>query len=142
MVSGLLDHEFVYGPEDAELLSRDNLYQGYVSLDAVCWRHKLFAGGWSDAVRRECLQRPAVAAGLPYDPEQDKVVLLQQARVGALESGCCPWMLEIVAGVCDHPGESLEDLARREAMEEAGLLVDDLKLIQDKPEPSATDYIF
>ena len=37
-----------------------------------------------------------------------------------------PWLLEIVAGIIDHPGETTEDVARRETTEEAGCELLDL----------------
>jgi ADP-ribose pyrophosphatase len=47
------------------------------------------------------------------------VVLIEQFRVGAYGAGQSPWQIEIIAGVIE-PGEALEEVARREAKEEAG----------------------
>ena len=55
-----------------------------------------------------------------YDPNLDSVLLIEQFRVGAL-SHPNPWQLEIVAGLVDGHGESLEDVAKREVLEEAGV---------------------
>jgi len=57
-----------------------------------------------------------------YDPLQDALVLIEQFRVGALGDRQSPWLLEMVAGVVD-PGESLAEVAEREAFEEAGCQV-------------------
>jgi hypothetical protein len=57
---------------------------------------------------------------LLYDPARDRVVLLEQFRVGALEFPGGPWLLEIVAGIMDDPDETTEEVARRETVEEAG----------------------
>jgi len=56
---------------------------------------------------------------LPYDPAADKILLIEQFRVGAAKAGMSPWQLEIVAGVIDA-GETPKDVARRESIEEAG----------------------
>jgi ADP-ribose pyrophosphatase len=90
-------------------------------------RHRTFAGGWSDVMSREIFQRGAVVAVLPYDMARDKLVLIEQYRVGAHEACMSgplfdtddsPWLIECVAGVIE-PGEPPEDVARRELMEEA-----------------------
>ncbi len=88
------------------------------------FRHKLFAGGWSNVIEREMFERGHAAAMLPYDPIRDEVVLIEQIRVGALEHQH-PWQLEIVAGMIDRD-ESADDVVRREAQEEAGLEVGQL----------------
>ncbi len=85
------------------------------------FKHKRFAGGWSEPVDREMFERSHAAAMLPYDPIRDQVVIIEQIRVGALEHAQ-PWQLEIVAGVIDTD-ESAEQVVRREAVEEAGLTV-------------------
>lgn len=85
------------------------------------FKHKLFAGGWSDVVEREMFERGHAAAMLPYDPKTDQVVIIEQIRIGALEHEH-PWQLEIVAGMIDRD-ESAEEVIRREAEEEAGITV-------------------
>lgn len=85
------------------------------------FKHKLFAGGWSDVVEREMFERGHAAAMLPYDPKTDQVVIIEQIRIGALEHEH-PWQLEIVAGMIDR-AESAEEVIRREAEEEAGITV-------------------
>ncbi|MNY35411.1 ADP-ribose pyrophosphatase [compost metagenome] len=53
---------------------------------------------------------------------RDEVVLIEQIRIAALDTSESPWLLEIVAGMIEG-GETPEDVARREAQEEAGLTV-------------------
>ena len=74
---------------------------------------------------REILERGRVAAVLPVDPVRDRVVLIEQFRPGAWAADRDPWLVECVAGVIE-PGETPEELARREALEEAGCVVTDL----------------
>lgn len=59
---------------------------------------------------------------LPYDPVRDEVVLVEQIRIAVYDTSDSPWLLELVAGMIEE-GESVEDVARREAVEEAGLVV-------------------
>ena len=59
---------------------------------------------------------------LPYDTAADAVVLIEQFRIGALVGGLEPWQIEIVAGIMED-GEAPEDVARREAQEEAGAAI-------------------
>ena len=71
-------------------------------------------------VQRELFHRGDAVAVLLYDPSKDKIVLIEQFRVGAIDDENGPWLLEIVAGVVE-PGESITDVARRECKEEAGI---------------------
>ncbi|HDZ38789.1 MAG TPA: NUDIX domain-containing protein, partial [Marinobacter sp.] len=65
---------------------------------------------------------------LPYDPERDEIVLLEQFRLGALGRVQSPWLLELVAGM-NEVGETNEDVAQREGQEEAGLTFSTLEKI-------------
>ncbi|CDH44825.1 MAG: NUDIX domain-containing protein [Candidatus Competibacteraceae bacterium] len=103
-----------------EILDQSIGYRGFFRMEKYRLRHELFAGGWSSAMTRECLERGHAVAVLLYDPASDQVVLLEQFRIGALEFPGGPWLLEIVAGIIDHPGETTEEVARRETTEEAG----------------------
>ena len=76
---------------------------------------------------------------LPYDPQRDSVVLIEQFRVGALDKSRNPWLLELVAGLIDKD-EQPEEVARREAMEEAGLTLGALwPLSVYYPSPGGSD---
>ena len=87
----------------------------------------LFNGGMSRPFDREVLQRRPVASVLPYDPIRDEVVLIEQFRAGKMLAGAPdPWMIETVAGIIED-GETPEDMARREAVEEAGCTVTTLE---------------
>jgi ADP-ribose pyrophosphatase len=56
---------------------------------------------------------------------RDEVVLIEQFRIGAVEDPSGPWLIEVIAGLYE-PGEPVEDLIHREALEEAGCTVSDL----------------
>ena len=107
--------------KDVEIISKETLYQGFFKMVKYSFKHKLFEGGWSPEIVREMFERGHAAALLPYDPDTDQVVLIEQIRVGALEHAH-PWQLEIVAGIIDR-NENAQDVVRREAEEEAGIKI-------------------
>jgi ADP-ribose pyrophosphatase len=112
-----------------EILNRETLFQGYFRVDRFHLRHEKFAGGWTEPFTREIFHRSSQVAGvLLFDPEHDKVVLIEEFRAGALVLGEYPWMTEIVLGMVDA-NESPEQAARREALEEAGCHVAELQSI-------------
>lgn len=109
-------------PTEFEVLDRADAYKGFFRITRYTLRHALFRGGMSEDFTREVFVRGTAVAVLLYDPDQDKVVLVEQFRVGAMAADEQPWMLEVVAGILDE-GEEPEDVARREAHEEAGCTV-------------------
>ncbi|AFR01731.1 MULTISPECIES: ADP-ribose diphosphatase [Pectobacterium] len=108
--------------DDVEIIARETLYDGFFSLERYRFRHRLFNGGMSDEVSREIFERGHAVVLLPYDPVRDEVVLIEQIRIAAYDTSASPWLFELVAGMIE-PGESHEEVARREAQEEAGLRV-------------------
>lgn len=113
---------------DVEILSRETLYEGYFRIDRYRLRHRRHEGGWTGEITREVFERGHVAAVLPYDPDRDTVVLIEQFRIGAFAAGQPCWLTEIVAGVIDE-GESAEAVAHREMKEETGCRVGAVELI-------------
>ncbi len=116
--------------EDVRIVEEHLPYQGFLAVKKYHLQHKLFIGGWSPEFTRELVVRPHAAALLPYDPVLDKVVILEQFRIGALEDFTTPWLIEIVAGLI-APGETAVELVHRETKEEAGLEVLELVPIFD-----------
>ena len=118
-------------PMKFDILSQQNLYKGFFRVDAYEFRHELFAGGWSGTVRREIFERRNAVAVLLHDPVADTLLIIEQFRPGAaLRDAQFAWMVEIVAGIVED-GESNEDVARREAQEEAGCSIDTVEHIID-----------
>ncbi len=70
------------------------------------------------------VERGRAVGLLLYDPMRDAVVLVEQFRLPAHLAGFTSWQLEIVAGLVDHGAEAEGDVARREALEEAGLVIE------------------
>lgn len=125
-----MERKATLGIEDVEIFARDAVWHGYFRIDRYRLRHRLHAGGWSDPVVREVFERGHSAALLPYDPVLDRVVLVEQFRIGALSAGLNPWIIEIPAGIIE-PQESPEDVAIRETVEETGSAPDTIAHICD-----------
>ncbi len=107
------------------VIKKESIYNGFFKLTGIQLQHDLFAGGQSRVLTRELLDRGQAIAVLPYDPVSDELVLIEQFRIGAGEDKNGPWMMEIIAGY-QEPGESAEEVAYREAHEEAGCEVTEL----------------
>jgi len=107
-------------PTAFEIIQRETCYSGFYKLDRLQVRHQLFAGGMGPQLSRELFVRHDAVCVLPYDPQRDEVVLIEQFRIGAIDKGANPWLLELVAGLIDTD-EQPEQVAHREAQEEAGL---------------------
>ena len=71
--------------------------------------------------RREIVRHPGAVMVVPVT-EDGCVVMIRQYRATVEVM-----LLEMPAGLLDHPGESLEDAARRELREEVGLEADRLE---------------
>lgn len=110
---------------DWKIRQCERTYDGHFKVDQIVLQHELFAGGFSNELIRERVSRQNSVAVLPYDPKRDEVVLTEQFRVGALEQDSNPWLVEIIAGLVEE-GESFEEVAHREAMEEANCELQEL----------------
>ena len=114
-----------FGLQDLDVIDKTTVFQGFFRLERYTLRHKLFAGGWSEPMKREVFERGHAVVVLPYNAQTDELVLIEQFRVGAASSSASPWLLEVIAGMIE-PGESAEQVAIREAEEEAGLTINEL----------------
>ena len=117
-----------FSQKDIEIIGKKSLYQGFFSLDEYTFKHKLFAGGWSQPVTREVFERGHAVVVLPYDIKQDKIVLIEQVRFPALATTKSPWLMELVAGMI-APEEMAVDVAHRELFEETGLVANSMHFI-------------
>ncbi|WKJ92671.1 NUDIX domain-containing protein [Methylomonas montana] len=115
--------------EQFEILNSRTVYAGFFRLEQYTLKHTLFNGGWSSPLTRELFRRGNCVAVLLYDPNRDEVVVIEQFRVGAILQPQRAWLLEIVAGAIEE-GETAEEVAYREAREEAGCEILDLIEIQ------------
>ena len=108
-----------------EVDHRETLFDSFLRVDRLKLRHSLFAGGWSELMTRELLLRPRTVGVLLFDPVRQQVVLVRQIRVGMLDEGQHPWLLELVAGMVESGEEPIE-VAARESLEEANTKPQDL----------------
>ncbi len=110
---------------EIEILDKSCVFDGYFRIDRYRLRHTLHQGGMSREIVREVFERGNAVGILPFDPDRDELVMIEQFRIGAYAAGADPWLTEIVAGIIEQ-GESAEQVARREIAEETGLKVGDL----------------
>lgn len=108
----------------AKILSRKTIFDGYHKLEMFRIRPRsLRHGGWCEEMEREILFGRRIASVLLYIPETDHLLLNQQFRLGAMMAGAeDPFLFETAAGAVDE-GETVEEAACREALEETGCAV-------------------
>lgn len=119
-------------------------HAGFFAVAEVVLSYRRFDGDMSGQLTREIFLAGDAVTVLPYDPLRDRVLLIEQMRMGPYGRGDpLPWQLEAIAGRID-PGETPEDCARREAVEEAGLALGALeKVAEYYPSPGAlSEYLY
>ena len=100
---------------------RNRAYAHFFALDDMKVRFERFDGSMSGVEDRAVFIAADAAILLPYDPLRDRVLLIEQMRMGPLARGDrTVWQLEPIAGHIDL-GETPRAAAIREAQEEAGL---------------------
>jgi ADP-ribose pyrophosphatase len=115
---------------DAEIVQTSMVSGRFLRIDTLRFRHRLFSGEWSAERSYDVLRRGQAVAIVLYDPDRDRVVLVEQFRLPALLAGSSPWQLEVVAGLIDTD-ETPQAVAIRETREETGLaLIGEPILIQ------------
>ncbi len=121
-----------------EVAEHRRAYTGYFALDEVDLQIEQFDGSMSPLLARSYFIGGDAALVLPYDPVRDRVMLVEQFRMGPFGRDDPElWQLEPIAGRID-PGETAEQTALREAHEEAGLTLDHLEVVA-KGYPSPGD---
>jgi ADP-ribose diphosphatase len=109
------------GRSEIKLHELKRSHLGYFRTDTLTLEHPRFDGAMSDCISREVFLTGDAAIVLPYDPRRDRILLIEQFRMGPYGRGDLrPWTLEPVAGRVDV-GETPLQAAKRECVEEAGL---------------------
>ena len=127
-------------PKNVTVLDRTRRYDGFFKIDTLRLSHDLFSGQHSSPLTRELMVRGDAVAVLPYDPLTDRVVLIEQFRVGALDHSENPWLIELIAGMMDKQGEDPQTVTRREALEEANLTLGTvIPICSYYPSPGSTN---
>ena len=119
-----------FSKSDYLIQTRKKRFNGFLRVDTIKLKHKLFLGDWSPEINRELLVREEAVGVLLFDPKRDEIVLVRQFRVGLVDKGDSPWILELVAGMVEV-GEELAEVALREVREESNAEVSKLIKICD-----------
>lgn len=118
-----------YNKNDFSIEAREFLYRGFIQVEKVSLRHRLFhQAAQTPVLQRELIHRPEAAGVLIYNDQQQKFALIEQFRIGGLDDADSPWQLEIIAGVLDGD-EAPEQCIHREALEESGCSIEHLQHI-------------
>ncbi len=104
--------------------ARTAIYSGWTTLSLA---HVRLADG--TRLERVIEDHGDAATVLAYDPERKCALLVQQFRAPAFYRAGVDGVVEAVAGKVE--GETAQNCARREAMEEAGVLLETLELVAE-----------
>ena len=122
---------------DVSVTSERTLYKGFYEMRELRVRHACYERPPIE-ITRELMVRPDAVVVLLFDPVLQSTLLIEQFRVGARKAET-PWLIECVAGLIEA-NEAPEDVARREALEEAGATVRRMKKVCEYfPSPGGTD---
>ena len=118
-------------------------YKGFFSVEEHKLSYKKFDGSQSEVVTRSALVSSEAVIVLPYDPANDRVLLVEQFRTGPYVKGDAnPWVLEPIAGLIDV-GETPVEAGLREAKEEAHLDIKHMELVaRSYPSPGISTEFF
>ena len=119
------------------------IYKGFFSVKEHDLTYRKFNNEQSEIVSRSALISSDAVIILPYDPINDRVLLIQQFRIGPYVKGDeWPWVLEPIAGIIDKE-ETPEQAGLREAREEAHLEIKTLLLVaRSYPSPGISTEFF
>ncbi|SER04485.1 nudix-type nucleoside diphosphatase, YffH/AdpP family [Faunimonas pinastri] len=107
------------------IVSRELIFKGWNTVEKVVFE-TTDAHGERRTTDREVVDHGHAAVVLTIDPDRDVAFLVRQWRSGLMSVGDGPFLLEACAGIID-PGEGAEECARREAEEEVGFRLRELK---------------
>lgn len=114
-----------YTAQDVTFKSSQEVFKGHYKLLCHQLQYRLFSGEMGETLQRECFTTTPSVGVLLYDPKEDKIVLVQQFRIGALQDANSPWLVELIAGVIDTP-DTPENIAKKETLEEAAIHIEQL----------------
>ena len=119
------------------------VYRGFFSVEEHSLSYRKFNEKQSAVVTRSALISSDAVIVLPYDPINDRVLLIEQFRMGPYVKGDeAPWVLEPIAGLIDA-GETPESAGIREAREEAHLEIKKFELVaRSYPSPGISTEFF
>jgi len=114
---------------DVEVIAAREPYAHFFAVEEYDLRFRRFDGTMSPVVNRAVFVSGDAATLVPYDPVRDRVLVIEQFRPGPFARGDRqPWLIEPIAGRIDA-GENPRSTVLREAVEEAGLNVSEVREI-------------
>ena len=125
-----------------KILGKKIIHNGFFKMKEITLKYQKYDGKWSNEIKRELFGGAQVSAVLPYDPDNKKIVLIQQFRPGTISKKSNNYLDEIVAGIIDK-GERPEETAIRECFEETGCKAKNLRPIQGYfPAPGSSESFY
>lgn len=123
--------------------AKRSVYKGFFSVEEHDLTYQKFNNEQSNVVTRSTVVSSDAVIVLPYDPVNDRILLIEQFRAGPYVKGDeNPWVLEPIAGLIDE-GETPESAGIREAQEEAHLKIKRLELVaRSYPSPGISTEFF
>ena len=123
--------------------AKRSVYKGFFSVEEHDLTYQKFNNEQSNVVTRSTIVSSDAVIVLPYDPVNDRILLIEQFRAGPYVKGDeNPWVLEPIAGLIDE-GETPESAGTREAQEEALLEIKRLELVaRSYPSPGISTEFF
>jgi ADP-ribose pyrophosphatase len=109
-----------FSRKDVKLHRSETVFDGFFKMIRHYFTHTKYDGSESAMITREVFERGHAVAVLPYDPELEEFVLIEQFRYPALETCDDPWLVEVIAGIIGE-GEAEIEVCCREAKEEANI---------------------
>ena len=119
------------------------VYTGFFSVEEHDLTYQKFNNEQSNVVTRSTIVSSDAVIVLPYDPVNDRILLIEQFRAGPYVKGDeNPWIFEPIAGLIDEE-ETPESAGIREAQEEAHLKIKRLELVaRSYPSPGISTEFF
>jgi nudix-type nucleoside diphosphatase (YffH/AdpP family) len=115
-------------PVRVDILARNEVFRRSIfRIEEIRLRHELFDGSMGKEITRLVLHRGDSVALLLHDPEKEIVLLCEQFRAPTIGHGD-GWLMELPAGMVEE-AEDAEECAKREALEETGYAVRNLRKV-------------
>lgn len=125
-------------PTKVSILEEKIVRKGFLTIQTAQISFEKFDGTLSRRVHRESLLRNDAVAGVLWDPDCMKILLVKQFRYPTFQKGP-GWMIECVAGIIED-NETPEQAVIREIKEETGYQAENLQHVMTFfPSPSCSN---